>query len=210
MCSSIVLSCALRRPCRGADVHVYLCWQLHVCSDSSLKLLITAETFRASSMKSPAAATTNTSRVQRRFLVGSVFSLRGRGCSETSQRPGRHRSIRRCGTKSSRMAEIVMEIKCWSTIFENAFTSNWLVCSDCLHIEVFSAVILRHNVTVCLFYFSYEHYTVIRLLFYFHDIKNLNLNRTTMFAKVRPGGHLQPVELFNPVFQIWRNYLYKS
>lgn len=150
MCSSIVLSCALRRPCRGADVHVYLCWQLHVCSDSSLKLLITAETFRASSMKSPAAATTNTSRVQRRFLVGSVFSLRGRGCSETSQRPGRHRSIRRCGTKSSRMAEIVMEIKCWSTIFENAFTSNWLVCSDCLHIEVFSAVILRHNVTVCL------------------------------------------------------------
>lgn len=34
----MVLRCALQRPSTGAGVHIYLCWQLHVCSDSSLKL----------------------------------------------------------------------------------------------------------------------------------------------------------------------------
>lgn len=108
-------------------------------------------------MKSPAAASraleaiTNTSRVAS-WSVGFLSAWMRLFWEETVTR--RHQSIQRCSTKSSRMTKIVMEITFRSKIFENIFLlklgPDWFAQTVCtrLHTKVFSAVTLRHNVSV--------------------------------------------------------------
>lgn len=138
-CSSIVLRCALQRPSRGAGVHIYLCWQLHVCFDSSLKLTNHHWDILSLLHEKPCSGFTrtgsNNKHITRRFLVGRfplcVDEAILRGDSDPT--PPKHSKMFHKEQPDDKdcYGNKVLFQNIWKHIYPQ--TGAWLVCSDCLH-----------------------------------------------------------------------------